>query len=516
MRELNKISENLFEKIRDRFDDVSLGDENAKATSKPEDARFFNFDYTVDGHNHGNVTISLIDEVSLKVYFSKSITQGLSPEERQKWYTFLAELRKFAKRNMLSFEPRDITRKTLKFRDIQQVSKADSTFDKDEVVSESRLYGTSLSSYENDGPVKIIIRHKDHINPESRGARTRHISSVFVETAEGERRKLPYNNLRYARAMARHISEGGCMEDDFGQHITSIADECSKLRPFKSSMRRRTFEDDETQQMTEAAFEYHGLLNNTLKRMGGRKGYQACKEQFVATSTSYIPEDDLDIDAIRERFVKRSFNDRLEDALPLVHKAYKMKKENKFAQQFESWANEVVGEGDTYGSADGGMDGTVYENTDDSSEAVQSAIIRRIMNQHLDLLKKYGPQAILDATEHVAWSIGSVDEIGSSDVSNWVREVIEMLEHSDELDQDMDEAVGDDVVNKDVKMKRMGAKELSLKDKLKTIPQGIKSWKRGEPEDDVSLYNKTFNKVSESKQSKDNILTEIKKLSGLK
>ena len=40
MREINKIAEGLFEKIRDRFEDVSLGDEKAKATQDPEKARF--------------------------------------------------------------------------------------------------------------------------------------------------------------------------------------------------------------------------------------------------------------------------------------------------------------------------------------------------------------------------------------------------------------------------------------------------------------------------------------------
>ena len=582
MREINKIAEGLFEKVRDRFEDVSLGDENAKATSKPENARFFNFDYVVDGHNHGNITISIIDENSLKVYFSKNITDDLSPHEKKHWYAFLKELREFARRNLLSFDPRDITRNTLKHRDVQHLSKADDTYSKDDVVAESRLYGTSRSSYENEGPVKIIVRHTDHINPESRGARTRKIGAVFLETQDGERRKLPYNNLRYARAMARHISEGGLMEDEFGQHITELATECAKLRPFKNSMVRRVFEDDETQQMAEAAFEYHGLLNNTLKRIGGRKGYANCKEQFVATSTSYIPEEEFDAQAMRKRFEKRTFNDKLEDALPLVQKAYKMKKENKFAEQLESWANNVAESweekdldediaGDyadetaepgqfssTHGSGDDGMDGmvnpqqrNVQEDEDDSTHAVQAAIIRRIISSHLDVLRKYGPEAVDQASADVAWSVGPVDEIGSSDVSAWVQETIDMLENNpevaedldketklrktrsaskkasdakyydwlaknaDKFERDMDEGIGDDYVNKDVKMKRMGAKPLSLADKLKTIPQGAKAWKKGESEDDLQLYNKS-KATNESKESKTNVLTEMKKLAGLK
>lgn len=342
MREIAKISESLFEKIRDRFEDVSLGDENAKATQTPEDARFFNFDYVVDGHNYGNITLSIIDETSLKVYFSKNISKDLSDEEQKQWYSFLRELREFAKRNLLSFEPRDITRATLKHRDIHQQSKADSTFSKDEVMAESRMYGTSRSSYENDGNVRIIVRHNDHIDPEQRGARARKIRAIYLETSEGERFKLPHNSLRYARAMARHVSEGGTLNDEFGQHITEIADECSKLRPFKRGVMRRTFEDAETQQMVEAAFEYHGLLSNTLKRMGGKKGYHACKENWSIDDSVLL--DNIDVDSIRERFVKRVYNDSMDTALPIVQKAYEMKKQNKFAKQFESWANDVISE----------------------------------------------------------------------------------------------------------------------------------------------------------------------------
>jgi hypothetical protein len=342
MREINKIAEGLFEKIRDRYEDVSLGDAKANATQNPEDARFFNFDYVVDGKNYGNITLSIIDETSLKVYFSKNISHDLDDEQRKEWYAFLKELREFAKRNLLSFEPRDITRSTLKHRDIKQVSKSDDTYDKDEVVSESRLYGTSRSSYENDGPVKIIIRHSDHIDPEQRGSRSRKIRAMYLETADGERFKLSENNLRYARAMARHVSEGGQINDEFGQHITEVAQECGKLRPFKAAMVRRVFEDEETKSMVEAAFEYHSLLKNTLGKMSGRKGYQQCKEQFVATSTSYIPEEDFDVNALKERFVKRTFNERMSDALPIVYKAYNMKKTNKFAESFESWANTVA------------------------------------------------------------------------------------------------------------------------------------------------------------------------------
>jgi hypothetical protein len=45
---------------------------------------------------------------------------------------------------------------------------------------------------------------------------------------------------------------------------------------------------------------------------------------------------------MKQRFEKRTFDDRLEEALPLVHKAYNMKKENKFAEQFETGLDTIA------------------------------------------------------------------------------------------------------------------------------------------------------------------------------
>jgi hypothetical protein len=60
---------------------------------------------------------------------------------------------------------------------------------------------------------------------------------------------------------------------------------------------------------------------------------------------------------------------------------------------------------------------------EDSTNPVASAIIRRIMTQRVDLLQRYGPELIGDAVDEVADFVGDVDEIGSSDISGWVRQV---------------------------------------------------------------------------------------------
>jgi hypothetical protein len=68
---------------------------------------------------------------------------------------------------------------------------------------------------------------------------------------------------------------------------------------------------------------------------------------------------------------------------------------------------------------------TVNEESD--NEAVEQAIIRRIMVGRTDLLLKYGPKKVMQAAEVVADYVGEVDEIGSSDVSGWVKLVERIL-----------------------------------------------------------------------------------------
>jgi hypothetical protein len=62
-----------------------------------------------------------------------------------------------------------------------------------------------------------------------------------------------------------------------------------------------------------------------------------------------------------------------------------------------------------------------------ANNPVVNAITRRIMLQRTDLLSKYGPEKIGTAVDEVADFVGDVEEIGSSDVSGWVRHVEQML-----------------------------------------------------------------------------------------
>ena len=69
----------------------------------------------------------------------------------------------------------------------------------------------------------------------------------------------------------------------------------------------------------------------------------------------------------------------------------------------------------------------MLDNPGEQDSPVAQAIIRRILMQRTDLLAKHGPEKVGAAVDEVADFVGDVDEIGSSDVSGWVRQVEQML-----------------------------------------------------------------------------------------
>lgn len=78
-----------------------------------------------------------------------------------------------------------------------------------------------------------------------------------------------------------------------------------------------------------------------------------------------------------------------------------------------------------------------YVNEDHSETSpVASAVLRRIMMQHPGVLATHGPAKVMDAIDELADYVGDVEEIGSSDVSAWTRDVIRMLAELPDLPMD--------------------------------------------------------------------------------
>lgn len=346
MREPDKISSDLFDKIRSRFEPVRLGDKSAKDTKDPAKARFFNFDYiSQDGMNFGNITISIVDEKHLKIVYGSNITDALDDIQQKEWSQFLKSMRKFSRRNGLIFDNRDINRSNLDIRDIKQQAGTDATFDKDELaILEGRLYGMGNNkrvSFGDVGKHKLIIKHRDQIDPNKHGDRARQIEHVFIETPVGERFLLDHKNLHGARALARHLNEGGTIGDEGSMFINGMVQEMASMRHFVRAMRNRIFEDTETTGMVEAAMHRYEEVKENLKKFQSRRG-----QELLTNMLDYNEdvEETINIDELRERFVKKIYDDRFNEALPYVYKAYQNRKRMNTSEtaEFESWATGIT------------------------------------------------------------------------------------------------------------------------------------------------------------------------------
>jgi len=110
---------------------------------------------------------------------------------------------------------------------------------------------------------------------------------------------------------------------------------------FARNCRGRTFEDAETMAMVEAAVDHYGTLHRDLFSLRGQKGYTNYKESWTATESL----DNVDLEALKEKFTRKVFDERLMDALPVVQRAYEERK-NRVGEEFEQWANSVIEEDD--------------------------------------------------------------------------------------------------------------------------------------------------------------------------
>jgi len=311
---LSIIAKDLFNKIRGQFPSVQLGDSQGTITKKPEEARFFDFDFNHGGNTLGKVSISISEEDGLVVLHNKDFTEGTDEAVKNAWYGFLKEMGQFAKARVLGFDTRDITKSNLEKRDYEFLGKEKEV----EQVSESNLYGTTKTSFQSVGEARLVIKHSAPVDQTVAGGRSHKIESIFIESSAGERFKYPIKHLNGARAMARHVSEGGNPFDSFGKHIIGLSEELSKLRSFKTYINRSNV-------MAEGLKEYQSIVDeriDTIKtecqKLQRATAYKETFENFKESTLEEVPED-IKKNWIDELTIK-TFKEELQDVFPYIYK----------------------------------------------------------------------------------------------------------------------------------------------------------------------------------------------------
>ena len=324
-----KNSLDLFNKIRSQFSNIRLGDENGAATASPQDAVFFEFEFREDADTFGAVSISLADNENMKVYYNRDLVNKIDEDSRDEWYAFLKELKDFAVEHSLRFDVRDITKNNLTKQDYENLADTNKTVNTDEMSEElaritklagvnEGLTGTAKRSYENLDKTKLIIRHKGKVDETVPGARSRQIQSLYIENEDGERFKYPMTHLAGARAMMRHVANGGRPHDEFGEHIIKTSEDIAKLNSFSRYASNKDQLNDNAGDIIEKTKMQLENLREYMRNLSKQKHYEAHCKSFRKSEDQVL--DDETVNKLREKFTMTNLDSRVEDAFPLISK----------------------------------------------------------------------------------------------------------------------------------------------------------------------------------------------------
>ena len=298
-----------------------MGDEQGGVTTDPKEARFFDFDFVVEGENLGRVSISINERGTLKVFYSQGILEDSNDFVHELWYDFLREMRMFAKRRLLRFDTRDITKSNLNKNDFQYLA-ANGPKDQNMNMSESAKFeGSKKTSYRVLEKTKLIARHKESIENETAGARSRknNIKALYIENSEGERFKYPFIHIAGAKAMQRHVANGGKPYDDIGNNIIEMSEEIMQLTSFKRHIGKP---DGMNERVNEIAAKTNGkleMLRRTVEGLCNQTYYEKWSESFVPNKGD-MQMDQATMEDYKNAFTVSSFREDLAQYFPLIHK----------------------------------------------------------------------------------------------------------------------------------------------------------------------------------------------------
>jgi hypothetical protein len=321
-------AQQLFNLLVTRDFDPETLDSLGKPATDPSEAEIFSFDFRAEsGKDYGTVVIMLGDDNALDVYCADNVGKTMDGDDKNDWFAFLQQLKHFAVKNFMSFGIKNLNR--LRYSMQGQAAIKEGLFES--------WTGNRTTSWNGAATeARLMIRHKKTIGEGD--ARFRHIESLFIETADSERYRLPFTSLTAGRAMLEHVRQGGRPYDPRGNHISEMVTELAVLSRFRRANQGQIFEGD-TQQLVEQVHEYQTNLQRNLKSLGTKTGYST---YFESWSPAEISEQDVVIESLKNLFVKQSIDTRIESALPLLAKIQQQGTAMKEANIFEAWAERLT------------------------------------------------------------------------------------------------------------------------------------------------------------------------------
>ncbi len=257
-------------------------------------------------------------------------------------------LKNLASDNLLNFDYRRFEKKVSPKGEQNDIAASKEQEVNDVMEGFGTMTGTSKSSYQTLENVKIAVKHSKPVNEESRGARSRNIESIHIRRG-GESFKMNENDLRAARAMARHIQEGGEMHDSVGNAIQQMATEHRELREFVGYVRRNSLVSESNVNYVDMAVTNVSQIRETFDRLARAKTYASESENIVNRSQSEMLGEE---EEFRSAFTETHYDDRVSAAMESIHRAmgrqaaYESHIESAVANESFSNLKHMVSEGD--------------------------------------------------------------------------------------------------------------------------------------------------------------------------
>ena len=323
---------NLEQKLADLLDTRDFHPEMLGKDGRPADAqnaKTFSFDYVSgSGKNYGTMVVILGADNEMYIMYGDNLGKTIdNPEDRNEFFEFQQQLSELANRN----------RWTATLADISKLKRVQAGIAAIKEGLFEGYYGTRRVSYTGEPTeARLMIKHNRTLGEND--ARFRYVESVFIETADGERFKLPYTNMTGARAMLEHVRQGGKPYDVRGNHICEMVSELKVLNRFNRAAGHRVMEGV-TQQIVEQAQKYYNRLRESLKHLGSTRGYQ---NYFESWHPLDVQEQESLVEDIKTMFIEQTLDTRIEAALPLLARIQQQGNTMKEADIFESWATRLV------------------------------------------------------------------------------------------------------------------------------------------------------------------------------
>lgn len=318
---------NIEQKLNDLLVSRNFHPELTGADGRPSNAdkaKTFTFDYVSRaGKNYGTMVIVLANDNEIKVMYGDNLGKTMEGNDKQEFFDFIQALHQFAVRNFWSYSSEDLSK--LKYVQAGIAAIKEGLFE--------GYYGNRRVSYTGDPTeARMMIRHNRVLGEND--ARFRYVESIYIETAEQERFRLPFVNMTGARAMLEHVRQGGRPYDVRGNHISEMVSELKVLNRFNRASAGRVMEGV-TQTIVEQAQAYYKALRESLKRITHNRGYNT---YFEAWHPTEIGEHESLVEDIKTMFVQQTLDTRIEAALPLLARI-QQGNTMKEADIFESWIN---------------------------------------------------------------------------------------------------------------------------------------------------------------------------------